>query len=96
MIIIVTSSLSSFHSTICPPNAQIQDSSLVVSVLQTSMERGLSVAECLKFYPPVNVTTTEGENTTERGNKYFIMYGEESRSRSVGQLRYILLPLNQL
>ena len=66
---------------------QIQDSSLVVSVLQTSMERGLSVSECLKFYPQVNVTTTDGENTTEHSNRYFIMYGEEGQARSVGELR---------
>ena len=58
-----------------------------MSVLQTSLERGLSVSECLKFYPLVNVTTTEGENTTEHSNKYFIMYGEESQPRSVGELR---------
>lgn len=53
------------------------------------MERGLSVSECLKFYPLVNVTTSKGENTTERSNIYFIMYGEEKQSRSVGELRYV-------
>ena len=68
---------------------KIQDSSLVVSVLQTSLERGLGVSESLKFYPLVNVTTTEGENTTEHSNKYFIMYGGETPTRSVGELRCV-------
>ena len=68
--------------------SQIQDSSLVVSVLQTCLERGVGVGECLQFYPLVNITTTDGENTTEHSNKYFIMYGEDTQSRSVGELRY--------
>ena len=68
---------------------QIRESSLVVSVLKTSLERELSVSECLKFYPLVNVTTTDGKNTTEHSNKYFIMYGEENQTRSVGELRCV-------
>lgn len=66
---------------------KIRDSSLVVSVLQTSLVRGLTVSECLQFYPLVNITTTKGENTTERSNKYFIMYGEQKSTFSVGELR---------
>jgi microsomal prostaglandin-E synthase 2 len=66
---------------------KIQDSSLVVSVLKTSLERGLNVSECLQFYPLVNVTTKKGENTTEHTNKYFIMYGEQNPTNSLGELR---------
>ena len=68
---------------------QIQDSSLVISVLKTSLERGLTVAECLQFYPLVNVTTKKGENTTEHGNKYFIMYGEQNPTNTLGELRSV-------
>ena len=61
---------------------QINDSSLIISVLRSCMVLGTDVAETIKMYPEVNFLDSKNREQSERANKYFIMQGEK--------------PLNQL
>ena len=46
------------------------------------------MSDCLQLYPEMTITDSKGKTTTERSNKYFVMYGEEPTSSSVGERRY--------
>lgn len=69
---------------------QVNDSSLVVSILRTCTITGRGVAEVLAFYPEMSYTDAKGKSQTERANKYFIMFGEAGETEgtaSIGESR---------
>ncbi len=70
---------------------QINDSSLLISVLRSSkLLMDESVTAVLDMYPEMKYTNEKGKDTFERANKYFIMYGEDATDgKDVGQRRYI-------
>ena len=56
---------------------QVNDSSVIVSVLRTVMiNNDLSLAQALDFYPMVPYTDSKGKTSQDRANKYFIMFPE--------------------
>ncbi len=64
---------------------QINDSSLLISVLQTFIvnDGSENLSRTLDLYPEMKYTDKEGKEKTERANKYFIMYGENGESKGV-------------
>lgn len=54
---------------------KMDDSSLIISVLRTCMLTGKTVQDVLLYYPEM-AATEKGKSTTERVNKYFVMYNE--------------------
>ena len=64
---------------------QINDSSLLISVLQTFiMNRGReSLSQTLDLYPEMTYTDGKGKEKLERCNKYFIMFGEKGEKEGV-------------
>lgn len=73
------------HPTVTLFLTQINDSSLLISVLQTFMvNRGAEpLSKVLALYPEMSYTDSKGKERTERGNKYFIMYGEKGETEGV-------------
>ena len=71
---------------------KVNDSSLLISVLQTCLvnEGKLSVGEAMELYPEMNFTDDKGKTHTERANKYFIMLGEDGDTKelSLAEKRY--------
>ena len=67
---------------------QIHDSSVIISVLRTCHVKHISISEALQLYPEMTITDRKGKSTTERSNKYFVMYGEEPTASTVGERRY--------
>lgn len=63
----------------------MNDSSLLISVLQTFIvNRGTeSLSKTVDLYPEISYTDSKGKERTERGNKYFIMYGEKGEKEGV-------------
>ena len=78
----VTFSLSIF--------CQVNDSSLVISVLRTCTITGKDISEVMALYPEMSYTDAKGKTQLERANKYFIMFGEagETGGASIGESRY--------
>ncbi len=72
---------------------QINDSSLVISVLQSYLVKGgtQSLAEVLDMYPVMTNTDKKGKEVMERANIYFIMMGEKGGGDNLAELRYVLL-----
>ena len=67
---------------------EVNDSSLVISILRTCMVASCSVKEALDNYHEVQVTDEDGKELTEVANKYYVMYGDMARSSmSVDELR---------
>ena len=58
---------------------QMNDSSLVISVLHTFLvnKGSESLSNTLDLYPEITSTDKKGKTTKERANKYFIMMGEK-------------------
>ena len=56
---------------------QINDSSVIISVLETLMEnRSLTLDKILEYYPEYEVKNDKGKTVVECPNKYFIMMNE--------------------
>lgn len=64
---------------------QMNDSSLIISVLDTFLEdRSVSLDQLLTYYPSLESVDSRGRKVTEYPNKYFIMYGD---SKSIPSYR---------
>ncbi|XP_011407993.2 PREDICTED: prostaglandin E synthase 2-like isoform X1 [Amphimedon queenslandica] len=60
-------------------DVQVNDSSLIASVLRSSMILGKPVSRVLNMYPEIEFyDATNKTPVKERANKYFLMYGERS------------------
>jgi microsomal prostaglandin-E synthase 2 len=67
---------------------QINDSSLIVSVLRSCMIQRANVDEVLQMYPEVTYFDGKNREVIERANKYFLMYGEiPTTTETYGKLR---------
>jgi len=59
-------------------DAQVNDSSVIVSVLRSqAVQPGKSVDELLRYYPAVESKNEKGKPVTEFQNRYRVMYGED-------------------
>ena len=55
---------------------QMDDSSLIISVLHTCMLTGRSIRDVLHYYPEMAVVDSKGRSVSERVNKYVVMYSD--------------------
>lgn len=63
---------------------QVNDSSLIISVLTTCMvNESSSIARSLDLYPEMSFTDAKGKVHNERANKYFIMYGSKGMTEGI-------------
>ena len=68
-----------------PAHCQINDSTLLISVLHTFISNGgrESLGQVLEQYPEMSYTDDKGKARTERVNKYFIMFGERGGTEGI-------------
>ena len=56
---------------------QLNDSSLIISLLESFLyDRSQPVSTLLSYYPVMESTSSRGKTVYEYPNKYFIMYGK--------------------
>jgi len=63
----------------------------VISVLQSYLVRGgsKSLVEVLDLYPEMTNTDKKGKVVKERGNMYFIMFGDKGGAVNLAELRSV-------
>lgn len=57
---------------------QINDSSVIISALQSLMVGQDSIQQILVYYPEITTKGADGKEQTEYANRYFIMYKEQA------------------
>ena len=66
---------------------QLNDSSVIISILESFLEdRNTSLETFLSYYPPMETTNNRGKKVLEFANKYFIMYGDNKTFHTAKQM----------
>ncbi|XP_051694456.2 prostaglandin E synthase 2 isoform X1 [Oryctolagus cuniculus] len=63
---------------------QLNDSSVIISALQTYLVSGQPLQEIVTYYPPMKALNAQGREVTEFCNKYWLMLDEEEARRVYG------------
>lgn len=63
---------------------QLNDSSVIISALQTYLVSGQPLQEIVTYYPPMKALNAQGREVTEFCNKYWLMLDEEEARRMYG------------
>lgn len=63
---------------------QLNDSSVIISALQTYLVSGQPLQEIVTYYPPMKALNVQGREVTEFCNKYWLMLDEEEARRMYG------------
>ncbi|XP_027279610.1 prostaglandin E synthase 2 isoform X1 [Cricetulus griseus] len=63
---------------------QLNDSSVIISALKTSLVSGQPLEEVITYYPPMKAMNDQGKEVTEFCNKYWLMLDEKEAQRMYG------------
>ncbi len=67
---------------------QINDSSVIISLLESFLEdRTVPVEKLVTYYPSMEGVDARGKKKLEFPNRYFIMYGEKKCRRTAKQMK---------
>ena len=70
---------------------QLNDSSVIISILESYLEdKTTSIETLLSYYPAIETTNAGGKKVMEFPNRYFIMYGDKKISQTPKQVKYVL------
>ena len=71
----------------CQISFQLNDSSLIISILRTYLLKQDSLEQLLNYYPPITVEGSNDKKTVEYANRYGIMYKHDFSESELREIK---------
>jgi hypothetical protein len=76
-----------FDACKCQISFQLNDSSLIISILRTYLLKQDSLEQLLNYYPPITVEGSNDKKTVEYANRYGIMYKHDFSESELREIK---------